>query len=99
MALIPFNDPNIDRILDKAYEDYTDRLLDEAYADRGERCRNCEHFVHAYGDRPNFCNIGGIEDEDDFDEVIDEYLVYNPDEDSCEDWEWNGFDDEPEVDY
>ena len=99
MALVPWNDPNLDRILDRAYENYTDRLLEEAYADRGERCRNCYHFVPTYGDRPNFCNIGGIEDEDYFDDVIDEYLVYDPDNDCCEDWEWNGYDDEPEVDY
>ena len=95
---ISFNDPNIDRIMDMDYERYTDRLFEEAYGDRGERCRNCNFFCPAYGDDPNYCNISGIEECEDFDDIVDEYIVYDLDEECCEDWEWNG-DDGSEVEY
>lgn len=92
MALIPWNDPNLDRILDKAYEDYTDRLLDEAYGDDGRRCRNCSHFCRAWSkDHNNYCEK--------WDDDEGEYYEITDPEDCCDEWEWNGDEDGPEEEY
>lgn len=88
MALIPFSNPNIDRIIDRDYEAFTDKLFDEAYGDHGERCYNCEHFVSAYKDTPCYCNkddIEDTEDDDEFKQLVEENTV-DPD-DCCDDWQ------------
>lgn len=104
MALIRSDNPNLDRILDHAYESYVDRLWDEAYGDHGERCYNCTHFVDSYKNTPCYCNkdsIEDIEDEDEYTRLVKENTV-DPD-DCCSDWqpgyEWEyGDEDEPEDD-
>ena len=100
MALIRFDNQNLDRILDSAYEAYTDRLFDEAYGDHGERCRNCEYFVNAYKDIPCYCNrenLDEIEDDDEFLERVKENTV-DPD-DCCGNWEWDMMEDAPEEEW
>lgn len=103
MALIPFNHPNIDRIIERDYEAYVDRLWDEAYGDHGERCKNCEHFNAAYKNDPAFCDkhnkCDEIEDDAEYEQFVKDNAV-DP-EDCCDDWEFNESlaDDEPEDDY
>ena len=70
MALIPFNHPNIDRIVDRDYEAYTDRLYEQAYGDNGERCYNCWHFDSGYSDGKCYCTR-----EDATDEEIEKFTV------------------------
>ena len=99
MALIPFSNPNIDRIIDRDYESYVDRLLDEAYADHGERCYNCYHFDSGYEDGKCYCTrVNATQDGID----RDDYSAYEVDpDDCCENWQpgCEYDDDEPEDDY
>ena len=102
MALIRSDNPNLDRILDHAYERYVDRLYDEAYEDHGERCYNCTFFVDSYKDAPCYCNKDGIEDtedDDEFERLLKENTV-DPD-DCCEKWEprYEYDEEEPEDDW
>ena len=97
MALISFNNPNIDRILDRDYEAYTDRLWEEANADHGERCYNCYHFDSGYSDGKCYCTrVDATEEEVE----NDDYSAYEVDpDDCCEHWEAGcEYDDEPEDD-
>ena len=90
MALISSNNPNLDNILDHAYEAYTDRLLEEAYGDHGECCKVCKHFCRAWkGDPNNYCEKHDNEDG--------EYYEITQPHWCCDDFEWA--DNEPEVDY
>lgn len=100
MALIRSDNPNLDRILDSAYEAYVDRLWDQAYGDHGERCYNCEFFVDSYKDVPCYCNKDDIEDTEDDDEFmrLAEENKVDP-EDCCEYWQPGYEDDEPKEDY
>jgi hypothetical protein len=96
MALISFNNPNIDRIIDRDYEAYTDRLWEEAYGDHGERCHNCWHFESGYADGKCYC--GRVEATDEEIEN-DDYSAYEVDpEDCCEHWEPREDDDGPDED-
>lgn len=100
MAYVPFNSPNIDRIIDRDYESYVDKLLDEATADNGERCKNCTHFIRAYGEYPSYCDKNDLDSEEDYEKwkkLIKENEV-DPD-DCCEHWEWDMVEDEPEKEY
>lgn len=72
MALIPFNHPNIDRIIDSAYEAYTNRLFEEAYGDQDEKCENCRYCEKVLGH--TYC----IKDYDETDDDA-EYEAVNPD--------------------
>ena len=98
MALIPFSNPNIDRIIDRDYEAYTDRLYDEAYGDHGERCYNCLYFQASYKGSTCYC-----EREEPTEEEVenDDYSAYEVDpDDCCEEWQPKcDYDDEPEDDY
>ena len=100
MALIPFSDPNIDRIIDRDYEAYVDRLWDEAYGDRGERCKNCNHFNSAYKDTPAYCDkqnkVDELETDEEYEQFVKDHEV-DPD-DCCEYWQPGCEYDEPEDD-
>ena len=100
MALIPFINPNIDRIIDRDYEAYVDRLWDEAYGDHGERCKNCKYFNAAYKDSPSYCDREEATEEEIENDDFSAYAV-DP-EDCCDNWEFNESlsrdDDEPEDD-
>lgn len=97
MALISFNNPNIDRIIDRDYEVYTDRLWEEEYGDHGEMCKNCWHFESGYADGKCYCTRVDATDEE---IENDDYSAYEVDpEDCCEHWEPREDDDEPEDDY
>ena len=96
MALIPFNNPNIDRIIDSDYEAYTDKLLDEAYGDHGERCYNCYHFDSGYTDGKCYCFRVDPKPEE---VENDDFSAYEVDpDDCCEYWEVGCEYEEPEDD-
>ena len=89
MARYSFSDPNIDRVIDRGYENYVDRLLDEHLEGHGECCENCRFYVSAWKDVPAYCNKTDIEDleDDEFDQAVAEHEV-DPDY-CCMDWEYN----------
>ena len=94
MALISSNNPNLDSILDNAYESYVDRLWEEAYGDHGERCYNCYHFEEGYKGSPCYC---GREEATDEEIENDDYSAYVVDpDDCCEHWQPNVQYDDPE---